>query len=283
MLEYSSQRLTFCSFRFNGLKRIYLMGFLFFLISPTFMTLSGCAKQSQSSIDGSNCARTESVTQVLAEASPAEAEHQKAALVNVELGLHYLAEGQIARAKHKLVHAVTLAPNAAETHSALAYFFEKVGDSNEAMQEHKKALRLGGVKAKGALSNNYAVFLYRQNRFKEAKQAFQLALQDKHYVHSAEVNENAGLCALKLSELKQAENYFNTAIQQDPKRAVALLELAGIMLKQKKKIAAKEFLDRHHALVKPSTKSISIHQGLLSLEQNTVLSEKNGIKTGIKI
>lgn len=279
MLEHSSQRLTFCSFRFEGSKRSYLVHILFLIITMTIMTLSGCAKNS--SREG---ARTEAETLTLAlEQGPAaDVEHQKAALVNVELGLHYLAEGQIARAKHKLVHAATLAPNAPETHSALAYFFEKVGDSQEAMREHKKALKLGGLKHKGALSNNYAAFLYRQNRFKEAKDNFRVALQDKHYAHSAEVNENAGLCALKLFELKAAEHYFNTAIQQDPKRAIALLELADIMLKQKKTIAAKTFLERHHELVKPSSKSISIREALLSLERTTLLSKKLSEKNGIK-
>ena len=51
-----------------------------------------------------------------------------AAKTNVELGLEYLSQGQVARAKSKLIHAAKLSPNLPEAHSALAYFYERAGD-----------------------------------------------------------------------------------------------------------------------------------------------------------
>ena len=58
-------------------------------------------------------------------------EQKNAALVNVDLGLGYLAQGQVERAKSKLNHAITIAPNIPETHSAYIYPFEgsvEIGD-----------------------------------------------------------------------------------------------------------------------------------------------------------
>lgn len=250
MFEYQSQRLK--------LLALVLFSFL----------ITACAKYSANH-NTNNCQNTDASLSLAR--STEEPEHQKAALVHVELGLHYLAQGQMARAKHKLVHALELAPNAVEPHSALAYFFEKVGEINEAENEHKKALRLGS--SKGALSNNYGAFLYRQNRFKEAKQAFKIALKDKHYIHTAEVNENAGLCALKLSEFEQAEKYFNTAICQDKNRTQALIELADIMFKKNHFTEALEYLTRYETLAKPSEKSRYISQELKMLRDKNALGK----------
>lgn len=210
MLEYSSQRLR------SYLYFLYYFSFMTFIVVAGFLfmfSLSACTKPlSSGSLEAENRLH-------VAELGASESERKKAALVNVELGLNYLSQDQIPRAKQKLMHAIHLANSSVEPHSALAYFFEKVGDFKEAEREHKSALRLGGMK--GALYNNYGAFLYRQNRFDEAKHAFARALQDKRYEHTAEVYENAGLCALKLNDYQQAENYFDTAIRQDPKRSQA--------------------------------------------------------------
>lgn len=157
-------------------------------------------------------------------------EAHQAAMVNIELGLGYLEMEQIARAKTKLTHAVQMAPNLPEAHTAYAYFLEKVGDTEEAALEHKKAIQLvsgtgsvvknnvkrGVVKNKGAVFNNYGAFLCRRAQYKEAESAFKMALEDKDYPKTAEVYENAGLCALKAKEFKQAEYYLKTAILRDP-------------------------------------------------------------------
>jgi 23S rRNA (adenine2503-C2)-methyltransferase len=223
----------------EGAKVIVNLSLLFIIMMP-FMGLMACSSSVDSvgsvnsgkgSLSYVNCANDLKHSNHSNHNMNFASDNQKAALIHVELGLNYLAQEDIARAKQKLVYAATLAPRSVEPHSALAHFFEKVGDIKEAEKEHRKALRLGG--ATGALSNNYAAFLYRQNRFQEAKKAFQTALQDKNYAHSAEVNENAGLCALKLSQNTEAEQYFNTAIRQDKKKCkLALLELASLRSKR---------------------------------------------------
>lgn len=143
-------------------------------------------------------------------------EHHRAALVNVKLGLSYLFEGQIARAKSKLIYALQLAPTLAEPHSAMAYFLEQVNDTADAEYMYKRAIQLAAHK--GAVYNNYGTFLYRQQRFKEADQAFSLALKDKAYPHTAEVYENAGLCAAANGNNTLSRTYYTKAIQHDPRK-----------------------------------------------------------------
>lgn len=154
-------------------------------------------------------------------------EMHKTALVNIELGLNYLAKGEYTRAKTKLTHALALCPNAFETHSAMAYFLEKVGESCEAENEHKKAIKCSHkmLKENGAVYNNYGTFLCRQGRFKEADRTFNKALKDKDYPNTAEIYENAGISALKSQQHEKAKNYLHKAMQHNPKQKQAILEL----------------------------------------------------------
>lgn len=157
---------------------------------------------------------------------------EQIALLNVELGLGYLEQDQRARAKTKLTHALALAPKLPQTHGAMAYFREKVGDYQEADRLYKQAINLSSH-TKGAVYNNYGAYLCRQAQYTAADQAFQQALQDKAYARTAEVYENAGLCALKSSKtdlVQKAQSYLRQAIQHDPTREQAkqaLVTLAG--------------------------------------------------------
>lgn len=206
------------------------------------------------------------------DASMGTVDYHRAALINVELGLGYLAQGQVARAKTKLTHAIKLAPNISETHSAMAYFLEMVGEFKDAEREHKKAASLSD---KGAVLNNFGAFLCRRGRYKEADQAFHSAIADKEYARTAEVYENAGICALKWPDDKKATEYLTTAVRRDPNRSSAYLELTSLSLKHQKFTEAKEWLNSYKAIAEPSARSlwlgISVAKGLK--DENGVASQ----------
>lgn len=228
---------------------------LFVVLLGGILGLVACTKSTPNSTTGgapeqSHSAAKTPVSLLEQNAAP---DYQRAASVNVELGLGYLAQGQVARAKTKLMHALKLAPKMPETHSAMAYFLEMVGEIKDAEREHKKAIALSG---KGAMYNNYGAFLCRQNRFKEANQAFHNAIQDKEYPRTAEVFENAGLCALKAADQDSALQYLALAVRRDPNRASALLELAALDLNQGKTKEASDLLTRYKAIAEPSARSL---------------------------
>lgn len=189
-----------------------------------------------------------------ADAQSAKPDLKKAALINVELGLGYLGQGQVARAKNKLTHAVKIAPELPETHSAMAHFLEMVGENGDAEKEHKKAIKQASNK--GAFYNNYAVFLCRQKRYKEADNTFQEALNDKEYDHSAEVYENAGVCALKWPDVEKARTYLEAAVRRDPTRTNAMLELASLNLNQGELQKVSELLGKYKSVAEPSARSL---------------------------
>lgn len=180
----------------------------------------------------------------------------KAALLNIEMGQAYLAQGHLSRAKQKFVHALQIQPKLPEAHSAIGYFHETVGDIEEAEKYHEKAISFGA--GKGRYYNNYGTFLCRQRRFKEADRAFNNALKDKQYIKTAEVYENAGLCALQQPDEAKAYTYLKTAVKNDPRRALASLELANLELMRNNPNAALNYLKMYKQNNQASPKSLWI-------------------------
>lgn len=192
----------------------------------------------------------------------------KAALLNVEMGEAYLAQGQVPRAKQKFIHALELKPKLPEAHTSIGYFYEKVGDLVEAEHHYKQAISYGN--GKGRFYNNYGTFLCRQARFKEADKAFNNAIKDKQYIKTAEVYENAGLCCLKEKNLEKAQVYFQTAAMRDPSRSIASLELATIEFERQNYAVAKEYLENFKTISEPNPRSL-----LLGIKLNTILGDKH--------
>jgi type IV pilus assembly protein PilF len=98
--------------------------------------------------------------------------------------------------------------------------------------------------------------LCRQGRFKEADMAFQQALLDKSYARTAEVYENAGLCALKATDLSAAKDYLKTALKQDPARPQALVELIGLNFEQGNFSDAKYYLNLYKKIAEPTARTL---------------------------
>lgn len=180
----------------------------------------------------------------------------KAALLNIEMGQTYLAQGDLSRAKKKFVHAIELQPKLPEAHSAIGYFYETVGDIEEAEKHHAQAIAFGGDK--GRYYNNYGTFLCRQARYKEADKAFNKALRDKQYLKTAEVYENAGICALQQPDESKAYTYLKTAIKNDPQRPLANLELANLELQRDNAQAALYYLGAYKQNNQATPKSLWI-------------------------
>jgi len=182
--------------------------------------------------------------------TPADTGSQ-AANTNVQLGLAYLQSGDVQRAKQKLLLAEQQAPQATESQGAMGYFLESTGNSSEAEAYYRKAATLHAQS--GAAQNNYGTFLCRSGRYAEADQHFLLALQDPSYLNTAQVYENAGLCAMQIPDASKARDYFTQSITQDPRRAVAWLELGWIDYQQKNYQPAQESFDHYMQLTKDPT------------------------------
>ena len=184
------------------------------------------------------------------------AQKLKAANLNRQLGMEYLNKGDAPRAKKKLLAALAFAPRSAETHGAMAYYFEQTGDLPQANVYYHRALAL--AHDKGAALNNYAAFLCRKAEYKTADLYFQKAVNDLHYVNSAHAYENAGICATQIPDYTKARMYFIKALQQDGRQKQSLYELVTIELNQHHPEAALRYFQQYPALVLEDTMLLSM-------------------------
>ncbi len=175
----------------------------------------------------------------------------QASNANVQLGLAYLQSGDMQRAKQKLLLAEQQAPASTESQAAMGYFLESTGSFSQAEAYYRKAVTLNPKS--GAAQNNYGTFLCRRGRYAESDQHFLLALQDPSYLNTAQVYENAGLCAMQIPDTNKAGTYFTQAITQDPKRAMSWLELGRISYQQKNYPQAQQYLEQYMQLIKDPT------------------------------
>jgi type IV pilus assembly protein PilF len=150
------------------------------------------------------------------------------AKINTQLGMAYLERHEVQRAKQKFLTAMNQAPNIPETWYSMAYFLEVTGDDKVAQKYYQKAITI--APNRGDAHNNYGTFLCRMGNYKGAIQQFMIAIEDPTYLDTASAYENAGLCATKIPDRKQAIAYFKQAIEQDPTRSTSVNELARLGL-----------------------------------------------------
>jgi type IV pilus assembly protein PilF len=177
----------------------------------------------------------------------------KTAKINAQLGIAYLEQNNVQRAKKKLLTAMEQAPNIPEVWYSMAYFLETTGEKNEAEKHYLKAIALSP--ARGDSHNNYGTFLCREGKYKNAEEQFQLAVKDPNYLSPADAFENAGLCSLSAKDNQLAANYFARAIMYDPSRPTSLINLAQINFKDGKYEDAKKRLNQFLAISPPTTQS----------------------------
>lgn len=199
---------------------------------------------------------------------PKSVDYAKAAKMNVELGLNYLKQEQIARAKSKLLRAKTLAPDLPEVHYAYGYFLEYVGEIPAAEKSYQKAVSLNPKG--GNERNNLGTFLCRQHQYRKAEKEFLKAIDDPNYPNTAEAFENAGVCVNQIPDVAKAAEYFEKALRYDANRSTALLELAMIRYQDKQYQQANEYHQRFAQIAKPNARFL-----LLGIELAKRSGDKN--------
>lgn len=174
----------------------------------------------------------------------------EAAQINVQLGLGYLQQGQVPRAKQKLLLAMQQNPKSATVLDAMAYFWEVTGNNTLADQYYQQAITL--EPKSGRALNNYGAYLCRVKQYDLAEKYLLAAANEPNYIDSAAAMENAGLCELLVPNVTQAQVYFKKALQQDPDRSTSYYELARINYNQGNYNVAKQYLNGYN-----STEAIS--------------------------
>nr|WP_245217438.1 type IV pilus biogenesis/stability protein PilW [Rheinheimera maricola] len=189
----------------------------------------------------------------------------EAARTRISLGLNYLRRGDTSQAKYNLERARSFAPNSAEVYSAMAYYYQSVGENKQAEEYFRTAISKDSNYADAY--NNYGAFLCQLNRYEEAEQLLLKAISRPGYIRVAESYENLAQCKLQQDNFNQAKSYLDSSISHNATRITSLILHAGLAYAMGDNPAAKRHLDRIQRLGRVSSRTV-----LLSY----LIAEKSG-------
>lgn len=155
-----------------------------------------------------------------------KADPEKALERRVSLARQYIGEANWEDAKRNLRLANEIDPQNAEVHEAFALVYQATGEYELAEESYLTAIKLDREFSRAR--NNYATFLYSQQRFEEAETQLEHVVADTLYKARPRAFVNLGLCRIQLFDSQGAELAFRRAVAMDRTNAIALLELANL-------------------------------------------------------
>jgi type IV pilus assembly protein PilF len=174
--------------------------------------------------------------------SQLHAQKQKdAAAYNVQLGIAYMNQGDLERAKDKLDRALEEDPDSADVHSARAALFARLHNADKADAEFRTALRLAPHDPR--MVNNYAVYLCQSGRTDEGVKRFLEAAHNALYPTPEAAYTNAGVCLRAAKRDDEARADFAQALQVKPNFAEAEFQLANLQFDHHEFASARAGID----------------------------------------
>lgn len=189
---------------------------------------------------------------VNAETPPAVA----AATANVQLGVGYLRQGNLAVAQQVLERAFAQNPKDPNVHTALGLLYERLAQPERADDHYGRAVKLAPQDPETL--NNYAVFLCRRGQAPRGEKMFLQAAANPLYRTPEVALTNAGVCARAAGRTTEAEQYLRRALALKPAFADALLPMAEISLAKGSAFNARAFLERLLAAAAPTAEALAL-------------------------
>ena len=177
-----------------------------------------------------------------------EASPEEALELRVELARKYIGQGDWDNAKRNLKAAFEIDPRNAEVHEAFALVYQSTGEFELAEEHFKTAIKLD--KNFSRARNNYAAFLFAQERYQEAEKQLEIVTRDSLYRGRPNAFVNLGLCRLQLFDPQGAEEAFMRALTMDRTNAIALLEVAQLRFDDGDYAGAQQFYDTYRTVTR---------------------------------
>ncbi|WP_341938606.1 type IV pilus biogenesis/stability protein PilW [Marinimicrobium sp. C2-29] len=183
-----------------------------------------------------------------------EIDREAALNTYVNLAMAYIDNGNRESARHHLRKAFELDENSPKALGAQAMLFQLEGEKERAEQSFKNALRRDSDSTQ--TRNNYAAFLYSQERYEEAYEQFKIVSEDVDYDNRSRALLNLGRSALQLGRVDRAKAAFEHAYTLNRRMAAVLIELAEINFNEQEYAEAKRYLDQYANLARHSARSL---------------------------
>ena len=184
----------------------------------------------------------------------AEANLKEASVTNVQLGVGYLRRGDYEVAQEKLLKAIEQDPDNVVAYTTMAFLLMQINKLEEAEEYYLDALDI--KENDPELRNSYGTYLCRAGRTDEAMEQFKEAYGNPFYKTAYLAYSNAGMCLLQADKYELAEKMLRKALKLQPELSGALISIAELAIKTQKFMMARAYVQRYHAINKPSAESL---------------------------
>lgn len=168
---------------------------------------------------------------------------QQASMVNTQLGISYMQQGQMNQAMETLRKAVEQDSSNAQAHSSIAVLYERLEEYEDAERHYRRAVRLDD--GNPSAHNNYGRFLCNRGDYAAADQQFQRALRDPLYERRELPLANAGFCAMRAGDNEKAREYLRRSLERAPNFAPALRRMAELQYDNREYLSARGYMQRY--------------------------------------
>ena len=200
---------------------------------------------------------------------------KEAARTRMSLGLNYLQRGDTSQAKYNLEKAKQLAPDMSDVDNALAYYFQQVGEFEQAEEAYRASLKKDSNNAD--TYNNFGSFLCQINKFTEAEELLQAAIKRPGYIRVADSYENLAFCALAQKDYGRYQQFLRQSLQHNSNRTTSLYNMAVIEYAMGNLSEAKKWQSRLHQLGQVSPEATLIRY-LVAYQSGDVLEQQTAEK-----
>lgn len=179
-----------------------------------------------------------------------KASPEKAVESYVALGISYLRQGNHQMARKKIERALSIDPESAPAHGAMALFWQDRGEAELAQKEYRIAL---------GYDDEYSLVNYHYGRFlmvlgdKKACQFLRKASLDIDYAGRRAALEDLGLCYYSQKQIKKSITAYEKAWQQESSSLIASMNLSAIYVEQKRFDLAQRWFKRFETALLRST------------------------------
>jgi len=176
------------------------------------------------------------------------------ARVRAELASLYYQRGSMAVALEELRLAAAADPSYALTYSLFGLVYMELRENQLAQSNFERALRLSPTDPD--INHNYGWFLCQTGRENESINYFMQAVKNPLYLTPWRSYSAAGVCSMRKNDLKQAEDFFQRALRQEPDDAGSLLQLGQIRYRQGGLEEARKLVARYNRITEPTAESL---------------------------
>lgn len=171
-----------------------------------------------------------------------EPETRRRARVRLELAAGYFEQGQTMVALDEINRALVIDPRFAAAHNLRGLILMGLNEPRLAEESFQQALRISP--RDGDTWHNLGWFYCQQERFAQAAQAFDTALQSPAYASAARTWMVQGICQARAGQFPEAEASLSRAFQLDASNPITLYNLALLLHKRDDNERARFYLRR---------------------------------------